>query len=47
MQYHTGTLFLHTVSGILTFILGYMLFLYLNNYKTDNVNSLVIAIFFL
>ena len=37
--------FLHTVSGILNFILGYMLFLYLNNYKTDNVNSLVIAIF--
>ncbi len=40
-----GHFFLHTVSGILTFILGYMLFLYLNNYKTDNVNSLVIAIF--
>src|SRR5699024_3046125 len=37
--------FLHTVSGVLTFILGYMLFLYLNNYKTDNVNSLVIAVF--
>lgn len=37
--------FLHILSGILTFILGYLLFLYLNNYKTDNVNSLVIVVF--
>lgn len=37
--------FLHTLSGILTFILGYMLFLYLNNYKTNNVNPLVIVVF--
>ena len=37
--------FLHTLSGILTFTLGYMLFLYLNNYKTDNVNPLVITVF--
>lgn len=37
--------FLHTLSGILTFILGYMLFLVLNDYKTDNVNKNVIVVF--
>ncbi|MPQ45267.1 hypothetical protein [Clostridium tarantellae] len=37
--------FLHTLSGFLTFILGYMVFLYLNNYETKNINVKVIVVF--
>lgn len=42
---HNWDTFLHTVSGILTFILGYMIFLYLNDYRTDNVKPILIVVF--
>lgn len=37
--------FLHVLSGILTFVLGYMIFLCLNDYKTDNVKPILIVVF--
>lgn len=37
--------FLHTISGFITFIIGYILFLYLNNYKVKGINKNVIIAF--
>lgn len=44
--YHWDTI-LHTSSGFLTFLLGYMVFLYFNNSKIDNINNFVIVLFVL
>lgn len=37
--------FLHIISGFITFIIGYILFLYLNNYKIKGINKNVIIAF--